>query len=68
MSGARRLRQQDEEITQKLDLALERLQAANARQHRARERIGSDPPPKDAAEAELEQALDAGSGPRHVVG
>lgn len=68
MSGARRLRQQDEEVTQRLDLALERLQEANARQHRARERIGSDPPPKELEE--LEQALNAGSGsgPRHVVG
>lgn len=67
MRGARRLGQQDEEVTQRLDLALERLQDANARQHRARERIGSDPPPKELEE--LEQALDAGSGsgPRRVV-
>jgi len=68
MYGARRSRREDEEVTQRLDLALERLQEANARQHRARERIGSDPPPKDAAEAELDEALDAGGGPRHVVG
>jgi len=66
MHGARRSKREDEEVTQRLDLALERLQEANARQHRARERIGSDPPPK--ALEELDEALDAGSGPRHVVG
>ena len=65
MFSAKR-RFEEEEITQKLDLALERLQAANARQHRARERIGSDPPPRELEE--LDEALDAGSGPRHVVG
>ena len=66
MHGARRSRREDEEVTLRLDLALERLQEANARQHRARERIGSDPPPKELEE--LDEALDAGGGPRHVVG
>ena len=62
MYGARRSRREDEEVTQRLDLALERLQEANARQHRARERIGSDPPPKELEE--LDEALDAGAATR----
>jgi len=62
MHGARRFKREDEEVTQRLDLALERLQEANARQHRARERIGSDPPPKELEE--LDEALDAGAATR----
>jgi hypothetical protein len=58
----------DEEITQRLDLALEQLQESNARQHRARERLGSEPPPRCSEEQELDEALAAGSGPRRIVG
>jgi hypothetical protein len=74
MLGAHRF-YPEEEITQKLDLALERLQDANARQHRARERLVSEPPAESPEhkvskdpEQELEDALDAGSGPHRVVG
>lgn len=35
----------EEDVTAKLDLALERLKAATERQEHARARIGSDPPP-----------------------
>jgi len=68
MSGARRLRAKDEEVTQRLEAALERLQTSNARQHAARERLGSDRPPvKSEEEVDLDRALDAGSGPRAAV-
>jgi len=48
----------DEEITQRLDEALERLHDSNVRQCRARERLESEPP--TAEEADLDRALDAG--------
>lgn len=69
MRAVHRFREEDEEITQKLDRALAELQDANARQHRARERLTSDRPPATSdEERDLDAALDAGSGPRHVVG
>jgi hypothetical protein len=61
-------RHQEEEITQRLDTALERLQASNARQRRAREKLSSvRQPGASEEEVDLDRALDAGSGPRAAV-
>lgn len=61
----------EEEVTQRLDLALERLRGANERQHRARERLLSEcPPPGDGDEenASPECVIAAGGRPAVKVG
>lgn len=67
MYAVRLSAREDEEITQKLDLAIERLKQANERQQTARERLHSEVPGAPDETPEIKRASDPGSGPRKTV-